>query len=86
MADTTYTFEHGQHVIYYPAWALNSVDDMTDWGEEVVIDEVLDPDMIVVRYLNSDATTTARSEQLSAPFGDPCGCREDVGDYCHVGN
>jgi hypothetical protein len=71
--------------MYYPAWALNSVDDMTDWGEEVIIDEVLDPDMIVVRYLNSDATTTARSEQLSAPFGDACRCRDD-GDYCHVGN
>jgi hypothetical protein len=84
MADTTYNFQHGQHVMYYPAWTLESMDDMTDWGEEVVIDEVLDPDMIVVRYLNSDATTTARSNQLSAPFGDPCRCRE--GEYCHVGN
>lgn len=79
-----YTFEHGQHTIYYPEWALGKVDDMIDWGEEVIIDEVLDPDMIVVRYLNSDATTTARSEQLSAPFGAPCRCRE--GDYCAVGN
>jgi hypothetical protein len=75
----TYTYQHGQSAMYYPEWTLtsvNSVEDMADWGEEVIIDEVLDPNMIVVRYLNSDATTTARSEQLSAPFGEPCRCRE----------
>lgn len=75
----TYTYLHGQSAMYYPEWTLtsaNSVEDMVSWGEEVIIDEVLDPDMIVVRYLNSDATTTARSEQLSAPFGEPCHCRE----------
>lgn len=72
----TYTYEHGQSAMYYPEWTLSDEKSMIDWGEEVIIDEVLDPNMIVVRYLNSDATTTARSEQLSAPFGEPCRCRE----------
>ena len=76
MSTPTYTYRHGQSAIYYPEWSLKSIKDMADWGEEVIIEEVLDPDMIVVRYAGSDATTTARSEQLSAPFGEPCRCRD----------
>lgn len=69
-------FKHGQHVIRYPEWTLHDADLAAQWGEEMIIDEVIDRDTIVVRPLNSDATFTARAEQLSSPFGDACRCRE----------
>jgi hypothetical protein len=82
-------FRHGQHVLYVPKWAMDTgdADTMADWSEEVVIDEVIDDNMIIVRWLNSDATHTALPSQLSTPFGDPCRCKDDDGTlYCHVGN
>lgn len=68
-------FTHGQHTMYVPEWAT-SEDDMIDHMEEVMIEEVIDPDThVAIRPLNSDAVFTVHPSRLSAPFGAPCGCR-----------
>lgn len=70
-------FRHGQHAMYYPEWC-ESDDDLINYGEEVMIDEVIDPDAVIaVRPLNSDAVFTVNPSRLSSPFGAPCACRTD---------
>lgn len=68
-------FAHGQNVIVYPTWT-NDLDELADWGEEMIIEEVIDSATIVVRPFNSDGTFTVHPDRLSSPFGDPCRCRD----------
>ncbi len=68
-------FQHGQHVMYYPEW------DEGDRGEEMIIEEVIDPDThVAIRPLNSDAVFTVNPARLSSPFGAPCQCARVGGD------
>lgn len=78
-------FQHGQHAMYYPQWIKDEygddVDTMIDWGEEVMIEEVIDPrESVAVRPLNSDAIFTVHPDRLSSPFGAPCRCSRVGGD------
>jgi len=70
-------FRHGQHAMYYPEWCETD-DDLINYGEEVMIEEVIDPDThVAVRPLNSDAVFTVNPSRLSSPYGAPCACRTD---------
>ena len=74
-------YAHGQHVIYYPQWIKDEygddVDKLAEWGEEMIIDEVIDSSLIVLRPLGSDATFTVHPDRVSSPFGTPCKCRDE---------
>ena len=75
-------YTHGQHAMYYPQWLKDEynddVDQLVDWGEEIMIEEVIDPrESVAIRYLNSDAVFTVHPDRLSSPFGAPCACRTD---------
>ena len=66
-------FQHGQHVFYIPEW-----DTEGEYMEEMIIEEVIDPDThVAIRALNSDAVFTVSPARLSSPFGAPCACRTD---------
>ena len=78
-------FAHGQHAMHYPQWIKDEYDDDADqlvaWGEEVIIEEVIDPrSSVAVRPLNSDAVFTVHPDRLSHPYGAPCQCARVGGD------
>lgn len=59
-----HTYHHGQYVYLHP----HKVEHADLSAQEVMIEEVIDLRHIVVRYCNSDDTTTVDSRRLSAPI------------------
>jgi hypothetical protein len=77
-------YAHGQHAMYYPQWIKDEYNDDPDqlvmWGQEVIIEEVIDSDTLAVRPLNSDAVFVVHPDRVPSPFGAPCQCERVGGD------
>lgn len=70
-----YAFRHGQHSYYTAPWIKElPADEQKFYGpEEVIIDEVIDPErMIVIRYVGSDSVRSVHPDALAEPFGAAC--------------